>query len=146
MAVRMTRPLVPCWMTEPVVRIWNISVRRYTPKNIRSSVRPVKASHVSCGERRQLETNTPRGYTGVFFLRNDSSIENVPTAAFLRLEKTMRATTTMTLKPQAIMLATLPSEPSVCTNGIPHSGFTPTGAVAGLADKPVRRAASLWST
>lgn len=116
---------------------------------MRSSVRPIEIDHVSHGrdgdDLKDQMTNTPGGVHG-----DDSSemsrIENIPTAAFLRLEKTMRATTTMTLRPQTIMLAMFPSEPFVCTNGIPHSGFTPTGAVAGLADKPVRRVLSFWST
>ena len=37
-----------------------------------------------------------------------------------------------------MMLPMFAREPSVPTMGIPQTGFTPTGAVAGLADTPTR--------
>ena len=36
------------------------------------------------------------------------------------------------------MSGRLPSDPSCPERGIPHTGFTPTGAEVGSADKPVR--------
>jgi len=41
------------------------------------------------------------------------------------------------LRPQAIMLAILPSEPPSPALIIPHSGLMPTGAVVALAERPV---------
>ena len=76
-AVSITNPLEPCWMTEPLVRIWNISVRRYRPKNMRSSERPVKVSRVSRGEtkttRETGRRRPPRENTGLFGGMNQAS-------------------------------------------------------------------------
>jgi len=63
---------------------------------------------------------------------------NSPTAAFRRLHKNMRAAITTMLTPQAAMLATLPMEPSEPRCGIPHLGFTPTGASDEGIERPVR--------
>lgn len=43
----------------------------------------------------------------------------------------------MKLTPQMIMLAIFPSDPISPALRIPHSGLTPTGAVAALEERPV---------
>lgn len=63
---------------------------------------------------------------------------HAPTAAFLRLAIHMRKTMKRQLSPHARMLAMLAREPSTPTKGIPHSGFTPTGAIVGSAEEPFK--------
>lgn len=60
-----------------------------------------------------------------------------PTAAFRLLVSTIKPATTIMLRAQTIILAILPMLPSVPDLGIPHSGFTPTGAECESTDKPV---------
>ena len=62
---------------------------------------------------------------------------NAPTAALLRVVMIMRVATILMLRPQAIMLAMFPSEPSTPALRIPHSGSIPTGAEVALAESPV---------
>lgn len=64
--------------------------------------------------------------------------EDSPTAAFRLLVAHIRYTTKMMLRPQAIMLAMLASDPFVPTKPIAHTGLIPTGAVLGSAEGPAR--------
>ena len=69
---------------------------------------------------------------------NSRKVMDSPTAALLRVVKVTRPTKTSTLNPQAMMLAMFPRDPWDPTLRVPHCGFTPTGADAGFADKPIR--------
>jgi len=63
---------------------------------------------------------------------------NAPTAAWRRLQATMRKVTNSTLTPQATILATFPTELSYPNLGIPHVGLIPTGAEAEGIERFVR--------
>lgn len=52
----------------------------------------------------------------------------------------------MMLTPQVIMLAIFPSDPASPALRIPHSGFTPTGALTALEERPVRVAGEFPSS
>lgn len=66
-------------------------------------------------------------------------LDDVPTAALLRLVMTINAATTKMLRLQARMFAMLAREPLVATKGMPQVGLMPTGAVAGFEE-------TLWRT
>ena len=63
---------------------------------------------------------------------------DAPTAAWRRLQATIRKVTNSTLTPQAAILATFPTEPSCPNRGIPHVGLIPTGAEAEGVERFVR--------
>ncbi len=63
-------------------------------------------------------------------------MKTLPTAAFLWLHRRMRPTTTIILRPHAMMFATFPIEPLVPALGIPHNGFMPTGADVASDEAP----------
>jgi len=62
---------------------------------------------------------------------------DAPTAALLRVVMIMRVATKIMLRPQAIMLAMFPTEPSVPALRVPQLGLTPTGAMVASAEGPV---------
>jgi hypothetical protein len=70
--------------------------------------------------------------------RNQRQKLNSPTAAFLLPENMINARTNTMLSPQTIMFAMLPKLPSEPAFKIPQSGFTPTGALFGSAEAPVK--------
>jgi hypothetical protein len=78
--------------------------------------------------------------------------QNSPTAAFLLPENIINARTNTMLSPQMIMFAMLPKLPLSPAFKIPHSGFTPTGALVGFAERPVKtgdgvvlEASAIWN-
>ena len=78
--------------------------------------------------------------------------KNSPTAAFLLPENMINARTNTMLSPQMIMFAMLPKLPLSPAFKIPHSGFTPTGALDGVAERPVKtgdgvvlEASAIWN-
>ena len=117
-AVKATSVVVPCSRTAPVERSWNSREKKYSSRNIRNSERPGEKVCFKTRQTREVE-------------------RNAPTAALLRVVMTIRARTTIMLKPQTIMLAILPSDPCWPALRIPHSGLIPTGALAGSEEIPV---------
>jgi hypothetical protein len=75
--------------------------------------------------------------------RRDGKQQDLPTAAFRRLQRVMSRRRTKILKEQARILAMLPIELSKPTRGIPHFGLTPTGADVVLAEAPIRKVGAL---
>ena len=63
---------------------------------------------------------------------------DIPTAAFLRLHRKMRAAMNKNETPHAAMLATFEMDPSLPILGIPQLGLTPTGALFASAELPCR--------
>jgi hypothetical protein len=72
--------------------------------------------------------------------------DDSPTAAFLLLENTIKATINTMLSAHTMIFAMLPKLPSEPAFKIPHSGFTPTGAETASMDKPVKEDVSKLST
>jgi hypothetical protein len=117
--VKATSDVDPCSRTEPVVMSWNGRERKYITRKIRNSERPAEGGHIERSKGYQARKIT----------------KDAPTAALLRVVTTMRTKTTIMLTPQTIMLAIFPSDPNCPALMMPHSGFTPTGAVAGMAER-----------